>query len=240
MDSLLRLLRKLELLIRRGRFHRELDQEMTFHREQAEQELLSEAMSAEEARYVGRRRFGNDPRLKEQSHEIVGFRLESILLDLRYGVRQLRKNPGFACTAVVVLALGIAGSVAIFAFVDAALVEPYQNPSRLVSVYRSSSTCWECDVSYQDYLDWKKYNIVFRSLEAWEFTVHRWKSSAGVKALRCGACNRRLFSDFGVSPMLGRVFTDADDTPAAPRTVLLPFVTWQSHFGDDGTLWGSP
>jgi macrolide transport system ATP-binding/permease protein len=119
MNSLVRLLRKLELLIRRGRLHRELDQE-----------LRAEGISAEETRYVTRRRFGNDLRLKEQSHEIVGFRLESILLDLRYAVRQLRKNPGFACTAVVVLALGIAGSVAIFAFVDAALVQPlpYQNP----------------------------------------------------------------------------------------------------------------
>jgi len=242
MDSLLRLLRKLELLIRRGRFHRELDQEMTFHREQAEQELRAEAMSAEEARYVGRRRFGNDPRLKEQSYEIVGFRLESILLDLRYAVRQLRKNPGFACTAVVVLALGIAGSVAIFAFVDAALVQPlpYQNPSRLVSVYSSSGTCRDCDVSYQDYLDWKKYNTVFSSLEAWKFTVHRWKSFAGVKALRAARVSGGFFQTLGVSPMLGRVFTDTDDTPAAPRTVLLPFVTWQSHFGGRRDIVGSP
>ena len=71
------------MLMRPGRFHRELDQEMTFHREQAEQELRAEGMSAEEARHVARRRFGNDLRLKEQNHEIVGFRLESILLDLR-------------------------------------------------------------------------------------------------------------------------------------------------------------
>src|SRR5947207_15702577 len=99
-----------------------------------------------------------------------GFVFESVLHDLRFAVRQLRNNPGFACTAVLVLALGVAASVAIFSFVDAALLQPlpYRNPSRLISAYESLSNCRECALSYQDYLDWKKDNTVFSSLEAWE------------------------------------------------------------------------
>src|SRR5947207_2028815 len=105
---------------------------------------------------------------------MAGLAFESLLHDLRFTVRQLRNNPGFSCTAILVLALGVAASVAIFAFVDAALLQPlpYKNPSRLISVYESLSDCRECELSYQDYLDWKKDNTVFSSLEAWESSVN--------------------------------------------------------------------
>src|SRR3974377_646840 len=98
---LLRVLRKLQLLIWRGRFHSELGEEMTFH--------------------------------PEQNQDVEAFRLESMLEDLRFAARQLRKNPGFAVTAILVLAMGMAASVAIFAFVDRALLQPlpYPKPSRL-------------------------------------------------------------------------------------------------------------
>jgi predicted permease len=164
---------------------------------------------------------------------MAGFAFES-LHDLRFAVRQLRNNPGFSCTAVLVLALAVAVSVAIFAFVDAALLQPlpYKNPSRLISVYESLSNCRECNLSYQDYLDWKKYNKVFNFLEAWESSVNLWKSSAGVQALRGARVSGGFFRALGVEPMLGRGFTDADDTPAAPRAVLLTYGTWQARFGE--------
>jgi len=120
---LLRFLRKLQLLIWRRRFHRELREEMAFHREQVEKEFRAEGMSVEQAHRAARRQFGNDLRLKEQSQDVVAFRLESMLQDLRFAVRQLRKNPGFAGTAILVLALGMAANVAIFAFVDEALLQ---------------------------------------------------------------------------------------------------------------------
>src|SRR5438874_11496999 len=110
-----------------------------------------------------RRQFGNDLRLRERSRDVVAFRLESVLQDLRFAVRQLRKNPGFAGTAILVLALGMAASVAMFAFLDAALLRPlpYQNPSRLVAAYETTNSCLECNLSSPDYLDWKKANTAF-------------------------------------------------------------------------------
>src|ERR1017187_5508807 len=136
---LLRILRKLQLLIWRGQFHRELGEEMTFHREQVEEAFRAGGMSAEQARRAARRQFGNDLRMQEQSQDVVAFRVESMLQDLRFAVRQLGKNPGFAGTAILVLALGMAASTAIFAFVDAALLKPlpYQNASRLVVAYEA-------------------------------------------------------------------------------------------------------
>src|SRR5580698_1980393 len=88
--------------------------------------------------------------------------LETILQDLRFGTRQLRKNPGFAATAILMLALGMAASVAIFAFVDAALIKPlpYPDPTRLVDVTERGGLFPRSNLSYPVYLDWKRFNTV--------------------------------------------------------------------------------
>jgi len=82
--------------------------------------------------------------------------MNGLVQDLRYAFRQLRKSPGFACTAVLILALGIGASVAIFGFVDAALIKPlpYPNPNRLVDVTESAAMIPHANLSYPDYLDW--------------------------------------------------------------------------------------
>src|SRR5437588_3399260 len=187
-------------------------------------------MSAEQAHREARRQFGNDLQLREQSQDVVAFRLESMLQDLRFAVRQLHKNPGFASTAILVLALGMAASVAIFAFVDAALLRPlpYQNPSRLVVTYETTNSCRECNLSYPDYLDWKKTNTVFSSFEAWDASVYLWRGPEGVQAVRSAHVSGGFFRSLGVAAILGRVFTDTDDEPAAPRAVVLMYGAWQS------------
>ena len=230
---LLRVLRKLQLLICRRRFHRELGEEMAFHREQVEEEFRAQGMSAEQAHRAARRQFGNDLQLQERSQDVVAFRLESMMQDLRFAARQLRKNPGFAGTAILVLALGMAASLTIFAFVDAALFQPlpYQNPSRLVVAYETTGSCRECEFSYPDYQDWKKTNTVFSSFEAWDASVYLWRSPDGVQAVRSAHVSGGFFRSLGVAAMLGRVFTDTDDTPAAPRAVVLMYDTWRSRFG---------
>ena len=167
MEPLGRFFRKLCVLIRRDSFSRELGEEMAFHQEQSEKEFQAVGMTSDEAYHAARRRFGNDVRLKEQSHEVVGFRFESVLQDLSYAVRQLRKNPGFACTAILIFALGIGASVAMFAFVDAALLQPlpYVNPARLMSINESRSVESELwPLSYADFVDWQQANKSFSSL----------------------------------------------------------------------------
>src|SRR3954451_21526362 len=95
---------------------------------------------------------------------------ESVWLDTRFALRQLRKTPAFAGAAVSTLALGMCASVAIFAFVDAALIKPlpYPNPSRLVGVYESVAMFPQSNLSYADYVDWKRLNDVFTSLAAYQ------------------------------------------------------------------------
>ena len=108
----------------RTQFNRELDEEMAFHRASAEKEMVAAGMSTENARYAAMRQIGNLSRLKEQSRGVVAFRAETVAQDVHFALRQMRKNPGFAVTAILILALGMGVSVAIFGFVDAALLEP--------------------------------------------------------------------------------------------------------------------
>src|SRR6185369_6645097 len=133
MGAIGKLIRRVELLLRRGKFRRDLDEEMRFHREEVEREIAESGASSAEAWTAARRRFGNETRVRERSHEVIGFRFETIAQDIRFALRQLRRNPGFTATAVATLALGVCVSVAIFAVVDAALIRPlpYREPSRL-------------------------------------------------------------------------------------------------------------
>ena len=90
-----RCINKLGLLFGRKRYRNELDEEMAFHREQTEMELVEHGIEPEAARYAAMRRFGNSTRIKERSQEIVGFKLETVVEDLRFALRQFRRNPGF-------------------------------------------------------------------------------------------------------------------------------------------------
>src|SRR5260370_9923903 len=124
MDSIARFFKKIGMLLRREKFSSDLEEEMSFHREQKEQELRESGVAPETAHYAAMREFGNTTRLKEQSHEVVGFRFETVWQDLHFALRQLRRSPGFTFTAVLMIALGIGASVSIFLFVDAALIKP--------------------------------------------------------------------------------------------------------------------
>jgi predicted permease len=224
----------LKRIFGRTDLYNDLGEELRQHLEEKTAQLMRDGMSKEEAEIAARRAFGNVTLLEERSREIWQWpTLESIWADVRYALRQLRKSPGFAITAIVVLSLGIAASVSIFAFVNAALLKPlpYQDSSRLVSVNESSQYCNECNLPYLDYLEWKRANKVFSSFEVWEPTDYLWRSRAGVEARRAGRVSGGFFRTLGVTAGMGRVFTDSDDTPGAPRTVVLPNGTWQRDFG---------
>ncbi|MGA2249278.1 ADOP family duplicated permease [Terracidiphilus sp.] len=224
---------KLRLLARRKRFRSELDEEMEFHRAQSEREFVSEGMSPKEAYYAAMRQFGNATRLREQSEEAVGFRMETVIQDLGFALRQLRKNPGFGVTAVLILALGIGVSVAIFGFVDAALIQPlpFAQPNRLVDIAESSALFPRSNISRPDYEDWRRYNTTLSSLEAFggmSYLLHMGGATEPVPALRV---SDGFFRVLGVKPILGRDFLPGEDQPGRAKIVMLPYSTWQKRFG---------
>jgi macrolide transport system ATP-binding/permease protein len=153
--------------------------------------------------------------------------------DFRYAFRQLRQNPGFAFTSIVVLSLGICASVAIFGFVDAALIKPlpYTRPERLVEVTESAAVFPRANLSYFDYLDWKRMNTVFSSLEVYRdegFLLH---TATGTEPISASRISDGFFRTLGIAPVLGRDFYPGEDLPQAPNTVMLSYSTWQKRFG---------
>ncbi len=156
-----------------------------------------------------------------------------LMQDLRFTLRQLRKNPGFGLTAVLMLALGIGASVAIFAFVDAALIKPlpYVNSNRLMDVMESTVNFPRNNISYQDYVDWKRMNTVFSSLDVYSMTGYLLRSGSGTVPVEGTRVSSGFFRTLGVTPVQGRDFQAGEDKVGAAKTAIIPYSTWQERFG---------
>jgi macrolide transport system ATP-binding/permease protein len=175
--------------------------------------------------------------------------MENLLQDVRYALRQLRKSPGFAVTAILVLTLGIGASTAIFGFVDAALIRPlpYRDPSRLLFVTESVALIPQANLSYPDFVDWRRLNQVFSSFEAYNGDGFLLRTDAGTEPVNATRVTAGFFQTLGVTPAIGRDFHGGEDRLEAPQTVILSHSAWQKRFGrrkdivgESVTLSGTP
>jgi len=234
-NSLRRLFNKLLFFARREKFDADLAEEMAYHRELKQRDILEAdpALTPKAAGHAANREFGNDLHLRDRSRDVVGFWFETTLQDFRFSLRQLRKNLGFTVTAIFMLALGMAASVAIFSFVDAALLKPlpYRDSSRLVGVFESIKMFKESNLSIPDYYDWKKRNEVFTSLEIYQRNGVTLSNKNGVEPVRIGRVSDGFFRVLGVAPILGRDFAAGEDLLSAQRTVVLSYSAWQKRYG---------
>jgi len=166
--------------------------------------------------------------------------LETLLQDLRYTLRQLCKNPGFAATALLVLTLGTGATVAIFSLVDAALIKPlpYRDPSRLVVIYGSVPLGPRFHLSFPDYYDFKRLNKSFTSFEVYDPSGFMLTTPTGTQRAPGARVSAGFFRVLGVTPFLGRDFSDTEDKPSAPRTVILTYAAWQQRFGGRSDVLG--
>ena len=213
---------------------RELADELESHLQMHIDDNIRAGMSPHEARRVAVMKLGGVDQTKEayRDRATIPF-LESAVQDLRFTLRQLRKHPAFTVTATAMVALWIGTSVAIFAFVDAALIKPlpYKDPSRLAYVTETTPDIPRGVISYPDYVDWKKLNGVFDSLDVYNQRGYVISTPGGVEMIDGARVTAGFFRTLGVGPLLGRDFAEGEDLPAAPRTLMLSYASWQKRFG---------
>ncbi len=213
---------------------RDLADEIESHLQMHIDDNLRAGMSPQEAKRVAVMKLGGVDSTKEayRDRSTIPF-LESMVQDLRFTLRQLRKNPAFTVTATVMVALGIGASVAIFAFVDAALIKPlpYQNPTHLLFVTETTPDLPRAALSYPDYLDWKRLNKTLTSLDVYTQRGFLVSTSTGMEKVLGARVSDGFFRTLGINPVIGRDFYASEDLPSAPYTLILSFASWQKRFG---------
>jgi macrolide transport system ATP-binding/permease protein len=221
-------------MFKRTRSTDDFAEEIKAHLELEAEELRREGLSEDEARRRAYTVFGNVDATQERFYlkdRMVWF--DNLVRDIRFAIRQLIKNPGFTATAILVLALGMGASVAIFGFVDAALLEtlPYTNPSQLMAVNESSDESPRWPLSYPDYLDWQRLNHSFNSLDVYNNTGYILNTSSGVEPVQAERVSGGFFQTLGVQPLLGRDFYPGENRPGGPNVLILSYGAWLHRFG---------
>jgi macrolide transport system ATP-binding/permease protein len=209
----------LQSLLRRKKTEQELDKELGAFLDMAVEEKIKGGMSCEDAlRAVRLERDSLDATKELVWSAQWEFFVQTCWRDLSFALRQWTRDFGLAITAVLILALGMGISVAIFGFVDAALLQPlpYAEAGRLMSVNESSIDSPRWPISYLDYLDWQKRNHSFGSLDVYSgagFLLHTSSGAEPVQALRVSG---GFFRTLGVHPILGRDFYPDEDRIGGP------------------------
>jgi predicted permease len=235
-----RFFRKLSIFFGRKRFHGELDEEMAFHREQAERELVAGGMTREQARYAATRQLGNSTRLKEQSHEVVGFGVEGLFGDMRYALRQLLANPAFTVVMLLTLALSIGANSAIFSVIDGVLLKslPYRQPDRLVRIFLSSSSYPKFPLNPFDFLDFRARNHSFESMAAFTRGDVQLSGSGEPVRLNGFGITSGYFRVLGLQPELGREFDFKAEIPGNGLQAMISDRLWRTRFDADPNIIG--
>jgi len=226
-------LSRLRHTFRSGKLDDELDEELRSHLEMRVADNINAGMAPVEARLDARKRFGNTSLVKEDVRErdIIGW-LETVAGDLRYATRVLRKNPGFAVTAVLTLALGIGVNTAFFSVVNGVLLNPlpYPHPEQLVALDESKPNFTNGSISYANFFDWQKDNHSFSSMaisRGYGFTL---TGRGDAEQLDAKLISSDYFVVLGANPVIGRTFATGEDKIGAAPIVLIGEGFWKRKF----------
>lgn len=163
--------------------------------------------------------------------------MESLIKDIRYGVRSLLKHPGFTCIAVLTLALGIGANTAIFSVVNAVLLRmlPFREPDRLVMVWEDASLAGfpRNTPAPANYADWKSQNQVFEEMAALDQRSFNLTGDGEPEKIEANGVTANFFGLLGIKPILGRVILPEEDKPEANKVVMLSYSLWQQRYGGD-------
>jgi predicted permease len=228
----------LRSFISRRRAEEELDEEIRYHVERQTEQNVRSGMLLEEARYAALREFGGVAQAQEECRDAWGMRIrDELTQDIRYGLRTLRRSPGFTAVAVLSLALGIGANTAIFSLINALLIKslPVKNPGQLVQFDRANLASHEMtSFPYPFYQELRDGTEVFSDLLCLSSASTGMRQpDGGVERLRGQLVSGNFFEALGVQPHLGRLLSSEDDTAAAAPVVVISHGFWQRRFGGD-------
>jgi len=222
-------------LLCKNRIEQEMDEELRFHLRMRTRENIERGMRPDEAELTARRRFGNVGHIKDMGRDIKGGGfMETLLQDVRYGVRMLIKTPGYTLIAVFTLALGIGSTTTIFSIVDGYMLRPlpYPDPERLISIDEISAQRGPIGgISFTNLLDWREQNQVFTGIAAWGGGGYTLTGNGDPEQLPGSNISYNALEILGVSPMLGRTFREEEDRPEHDFVVILGHGLWERRFG---------
>jgi predicted permease len=234
----------LRALFHKKRAEREMDDELRFHLEKQIEQNIAQGMSAEEARYTALRQFGNVGAVKEECRDSWGIRvINEFQQDLRYALRQLRRNPGFTVVAVLTLALGIGANTAIFSVIEAVMLKklPVTHAEQLVQFVMKAPGSRITGFPYPHFEEFRDHNNVLSGVCAFAYL----NQANGVVNGEPEVVNGLLltsgdyFSVLGVRAFLGRTYGPADSQTAGQNPVaVISYEYWEKRFDGDHAALG--
>ena len=238
-----RFLSWLRAILWRTRVESEMDAELRFHIEAFAEDLVRSGVSQPEALRRARLEFGGIEQTKEECRDARGVSfIESLLQDLRFGLRMLRKSPGFTTVAVLTLALGIGTNTAIFSMANAFLFRPLpvKNADRLMVVAaRTSQYDPPIPLSYAAFLDYQRQTSVFAEMTGYALDLDGLGTQGHADRIVMCYVPGNFFTMLGLRPALGRLLVPGEgDMPRSAPVVVLGYSYWQHHFGGDQRLIG--
>jgi predicted permease len=225
---------------RRKRILDDLDRDIREHLELEVQDNIDRGMAPDAARYAALRKFGNVTRVKEDTRAVWSFVwLEQWLQDFRLALRSLRRNPGLACTAVLILTLGIAANVIVFGVMDALVLRPLNlpHPEQVMTLQPKDGVPF---LSHPEVRDVRDGNTVFSAVAAFRPNDYGVEAKGVTRSAWGLEVSGQYFEVAGIKPFLGRLLERADDRhPGASDAAVISWPEWKSQFGADPDVVGT-
>jgi hypothetical protein len=215
-------------LFTKQKVERDVDSKIQFHIERQTEENLRRGMAPDEARRAARRSIGGVEHLKEECRDArAGSVLETMLQDIRYGVRVLLKNPGFASIAIITLALGIGVNTAIFSVVYGVLLRPlpYQRGGQLVVLHQQASKAHVPNVPFsaKEIFDYRDHNRTLDGVVEHHTMVFLLLGKDTAERVQTAVVSANFFDVLGVKPLFGRTFVASDESPKSDAVLVLSY-----------------
>lgn len=241
MSTVARLRSWTRAVFRRSTLERDMDDEVQSHLEHRAEDLVRAGHSPAEADRLARLEFGPVAARKDDMRIAVGLGLvDELHADIRQTLRKLGRSPSFALTTILVLAIGIGATSAIFSVIYGVLIQPlpYPQPQRLIALtHRSQSSGQDrLPASTALYFTYRDHNRTFESVALWAMDRSTITGAGSPEEVRALETTFELLPMLGVLPQAGRVFASADDQPGGAPTVLLTDGYWQRRFGAGDVL----